>query len=372
MIDYMKTTILTALALMAIIMSPLAVFAEEQTIVTPPSPTPTPVTVAAPSDIISKANNYITSLVGKEYFINNLNYSQSSDLGSVGKGGSRYWVAYTYKIPYEFYIGTNSVQVSLDGSGNVVSYRGPTKAHTFAITKENAEKIAYNNGLRASSFDAIIITGSSWNMAEDYIWLISATGQYESGATLSAVFLDVDTGKVLKSEGIGTTIPTGTGTAKNGTIGAPTGPIVVGGTITNETIIHIIPGEGCTGDRCPLGEARIAPTLKGTLQTPSVSAEYEGDLSVSGSKLVMNTSAGQKQINYMPGDAVRISETPNLESAKVELKEKSGRPIYSVTGIKQSKLLFIIPISMEVNTEVDAGTGSIISVSKPWWSFLAS
>ncbi len=373
----MKTKILMSFVLTAIVLSSIMTFAEEQTIVspppttiTPPGPTPTPVTVAAPSDIISKADNYIVSLIGKDYFMNNLNYFQSSDSGSVGKGGARYWVAYTYKIPHEFYVGTNSVQVFLDASGNVVSYRGPTKAHTFAITKEDAEKIAYENGLRASLFDAIIRTGSSWNMAEDYVWLVSATGQYESSATPSAVFLDVDTGAVLKSEGIGTTVPTGTGTSGSATIGQSTGPFVLNGTI-DETVVHIIPGAGCIGDKCPLSEARTAPSHKGTLQTPAISIEYEGDLAVFGSKLVMKTSTGQQQINILPKDAVDISNMPQSSVKKVELKEKSQKPVYSVSGMRQARLFFIMPVSMEIDTEVDAGTGSIISVSKPWWSFLA-
>lgn len=161
------------------------------------------------------------------------------------------------------------------------------------------------------------------------------------------------------------------GRAESGTVGAPTGSIILNGTI-NGTIIHIIPGEGCTGDRCPLSEARTAPVLKGVLETPDVSVEYEGELAVSGSKIFMKTSAGQKQINVMPEDAARVSDIPLSAIKKIELKEKNQKPVYSVIGVKQAKLFFIIPTSMEINTEVDAVTGSIIYVNKPWWSFLAA
>lgn len=41
---------------------------------------------------------------------------------------------------------------------------------------------------------------------QTYVWLVSAVGKYETSATLGAVFLDVDTGKVLKTEGIGTAV----------------------------------------------------------------------------------------------------------------------------------------------------------------------
>jgi len=79
--------------------------------------------------------------------------------------------------------------------------------------------------------------------------------------------------------------------------------------------------------------------------------------------------SNKKQINILPEDAIKVSEI-DKESAKIELIEKYQKPVYSVVGMKQAKLLFIIPVLMEVKTEVDAETGKVISVNKPWWSFL--
>lgn len=80
--------------------------------------------------------------------------------------------------------------------------------------------------------------------------------------------------------------------------------------------------------------------------------------------------SNKKQINILLEDAIKISEI-DKESAKIELIEKSKKSVYSVIGVKQVKLLFMIPVSMEVKTEVDAETGKVISVSRPWWSFLS-
>lgn len=80
--------------------------------------------------------------------------------------------------------------------------------------------------------------------------------------------------------------------------------------------------------------------------------------------------SNKKQINILPEDAIKVSEI-DKESAKIELIEKYQKPVYSVVGMKQTKLLFIIPVLMGVKTEVDAETGKVISVSKPWWSFLS-
>lgn len=110
---------------------------------------------------------------------------------------------------------------------------------------------------------------------------------------------------------------------------------------------------------------------RGVLESGSVSAEYSGKLEVKDSRIYMGISGEEKQINILPDEAVKLSETPYKENVKVELKEKNKKPVYSITGTKQVKLFFIIPLSMEINTEMDAGTGLITSVNKPWWGFLA-
>lgn len=142
---------------------------------------------------------------------------------------------------------------------------------------------------------------------------------------------------------------------------------------TNSTTI-ITPAERASNATTVISQP--APILKpasegrGVLETSVASAEYEGDFFVSGSNLVMNTSTGQRQINIMPEDAVNISGA-SLSNVKVGLKETNQKPVYSVIGTRQARLFFIMPVQMEINTDVDAGTGAIISVTKPWWSFLA-
>jgi hypothetical protein len=114
------------------------------------------------------------------------------------------------------------------------------------------------------------------------------------------------------------------------------------------------------------------PGSKGTLETPTVSAEVSKDVDIviKESRLIMRTSTGEKFINILPEDAITISGTTNIAKTKVELKEESQKPIYYVKGTKQTKILFIIPINLPIETKVDAETGKIISVKKTWWSFL--
>ncbi|MCX6818728.1 MAG: DUF333 domain-containing protein [Candidatus Aenigmarchaeota archaeon] len=108
----------------------------------------------------------------------------------------------------------------------------------------------------------------------------------------------------------------------------------------------------------------------GILQTVTATVGYTGKLAVEENGLFMETSDGKKPINIMPEAAVAVSETPT-SFTKVELKEESQQPVYSVTGTQPARILFIIPISMEIKTKINAESGDVISVSKPWWSFLA-
>ncbi len=114
----------------------------------------------------------------------------------------------------------------------------------------------------------------------------------------------------------------------------------------------------------------IVSKPKGVLKSGAFSAEYFGELILEGSGLYMTTSAGKRRVNILPEDVVGIPEMPAMESVEIELREDSGRPAYFVKGTKQAKLFFVIPISMEIETNVDAETGEIISMNKPWWSFI--
>jgi hypothetical protein len=110
----------------------------------------------------------------------------------------------------------------------------------------------------------------------------------------------------------------------------------------------------------------------GILETVVASVGYTGGLSVEDSKLFMETSAGKKIINVMPEDAIASSETPNSESIqKIELRVESQKPIYSIEGAKRARILFLFPVNLEIKTKISAETGQVISVEKPWWSFLA-
>lgn len=63
-------------------------------------------------------------------------------------------------------------------------------------------------------------------------------------------------------------------------------------------------------------------------------------------------------------------------NCSVELRERNEgrgevRAVYEVEAYKESKLFGFINKDMKVKAEVDAETGEVIEVNKPWWAVIA-
>lgn len=104
-----------------------------------------------------------------------------------------------------------------------------------------------------------------------------------------------------------------------------------------------------------------------------------------------NLSRGQEMRFYMSnGRYANIKMMPATASAKaltimeanceernctVELKESGSgnntRTVYEVQAQKNARLFGFIKMKMNVKSEVDAETGDVVKINKPWWAKLA-
>lgn len=89
------------------------------------------------------------------------------------------------------------------------------------------------------------------------------------------------------------------------------------------------------------------------------------------------------EIKVMPNTAseralerLRLKVCSEENECQIELKEVgSGEKIklaYELKTQRQSKVLGLFRARMQVQAQVDAETGEIIKVKKPWWAFLAT
>ncbi len=98
-------------------------------------------------------------------------------------------------------------------------------------------------------------------------------------------------------------------------------------------------------------------------------------------KFYANLSNGRNaEIKIMPGTAFQTAlQRLNLgnctDDCSIELKEANigdqVRAVYEVQAQRNSKVFGIFNARMQVQAQVDAETGEIIQVNKPWWAFLA-
>ena len=60
-----------------------------------------------------------------------------------------------------------------------------------------------------------------------------------------------------------------------------------------------------------------------------------------------------------------------IEIFELELRVENQTPVYEIKGRRNADLLFIIPVTMEIISIINAQTGEIIEEKTPFWSFLA-
>jgi uncharacterized membrane protein YkoI len=108
------------------------------------------------------------------------------------------------------------------------------------------------------------------------------------------------------------------------------------------------------------------------IESEGVKATTAEKLKIEEKTLKIETPKGDIQVNVLPSLATRvaISKSPQ-EIKEIELKLINEKPIYEIKGKKVGKLLWLFPIEISVQTQIDATEGKILKIKKPWWSFLA-
>ena len=75
-------------------------------------------------------------------------------------------------------------------------------------------------------------------------------------------------------------------------------------------------------------------------------------------------------------ERLRLKNCVEEEGCSIELKEvgqgEQAKLAYEMKTQRQSKVFGLFGARMQVQAQVDAETGEIVRVNKPWWAFLAS
>jgi len=110
----------------------------------------------------------------------------------------------------------------------------------------------------------------------------------------------------------------------------------------------------------------------GTLINPG---NYCTEKGVWAKKSFFNLSNGRNaEIKIMPETAsARAIERLGELGFNVSLKEVGNDKVaYELTAEKEGKMFGLFKVKGKVSVEVDAESGEVIKVKKPWWAFMAS
>mgnify|MGYP001383990558 CR=1 FL=1 len=133
---------------------------------------------------------------------------------------------------------------------------------------------------------------------------------------------------------------------------------------------------GFSGDKLILYKSK--QTLGYNNGTPD-KVETFGKPNMLGLRLTFNETSGNSnngrngEVKIMPETAsARAIERLGELNFTIELKEVGqNKTAYELTADKEGKFLGVFKVKGKVSVQVDAETGEVIKVHRPWWGFLA-
>ncbi len=102
-------------------------------------------------------------------------------------------------------------------------------------------------------------------------------------------------------------------------------------------------------------------------QNEILTASTKEEIKVKDNKVFIN----EREVKIMPDVASeKAIETLELKrELEIELKD-TGKPTYEILGEKEVRVLGLFRARMNITTEIDAETGEIEIIKRPWWRFL--
>jgi len=120
--------------------------------------------------------------------------------------------------------------------------------------------------------------------------------------------------------------------------------------------------------KCKSGNSMLCMKWETNCQNiEPIEAETEEKIEVKNNKIYVN----KKEIKIMPDTASQkaIEKLKIKKDIKIEIKD-TGKPVYEVSGKKESKILGLFKVNMLIKTEINTENGNVEKTKKPWWNFL--
>ena len=107
-----------------------------------------------------------------------------------------------------------------------------------------------------------------------------------------------------------------------------------------------------------------------SIQTGNLTVRTRERLRLRLNQLYIETPHKNISITVIPSVATQIVMTkePIDKISEYELNMENETAMYRIEGVRRARLLGIIPVELKIRARVNAETGDVINVEKPWWS----
>jgi hypothetical protein len=113
-----------------------------------------------------------------------------------------------------------------------------------------------------------------------------------------------------------------------------------------------------------------------TINVSGISARTPENMKIENEKIAVVTSTGIKEIKVLPDElVVELSKETRFKEQNIEditLKVENEMPVYNVKSKVPVKILGLIPAEMNIKAKIDAQTGRVLRVDRPWWHFFTT
>lgn len=104
----------------------------------------------------------------------------------------------------------------------------------------------------------------------------------------------------------------------------------------------------------------------------NVTIPLNHQIRIQNGQVILNKSGVEQVLTVLPAQAIQGISAAQARIKSMKLEMEGETPVYNIIEEKQAKLFAFIPIGMEVVSKVSAENSTLMSQSRPWWSFLAT
>jgi hypothetical protein len=144
-------------------------------------------------------------------------------------------------------------------------------------------------------------------------------------------------------------------------------------------LVRIVPGvlmkyiEIIPGEESVLVTIRPAHAMgrRFAIESGDIAALTDAEVEIEDDRLFIRQENVKAQIRFLPSAAhAKVKESGISELQDIQLVVKDKRPVYLFAGSESGRLLALIPVKVPVAVDVDAETGEVRHIGRPFWSFL--